>query len=291
MHGLMKFSEACLRARFCSGFPSTVSLPFSATNQTWLLTTIPGLAYGQMMGNLTSQAATMRLGGVPNDIVGNLGPLFIVLLIPFMDYVLYPFLRNAGIHFSPIKKMTTGFFLSSLAMASAAVTQYYIYKLSPCGSHINAAMAAGREDCEAPFTVWIQVVPYALMGLSEVLASITKLEYAYTKAPVNMRSTVQAFALLTNAISSALGQALTGLSEDPLLIWNYGSVAVLAFLGGCGFYLTFWQADRDEDKLNNIQRSAFLGKHEASESGNVKRVVSPQTDLEKIEKLNEKVVR
>ena len=67
------------------------------------------LAYGQMTNNLTSQAATMKLGGVPNDIVSNFNPLFIVLLIPIMDLLIYPTLRKMGIHFTPIKRITCGF--------------------------------------------------------------------------------------------------------------------------------------------------------------------------------------
>lgn len=77
------------------------------------------LAYGQMTNNLTSQAATMRLGGVPNDIVNNLNPLSIILFIPLMDFVVYPGLRKANINFSPIKRITCGFALASLAMVSA----------------------------------------------------------------------------------------------------------------------------------------------------------------------------
>ncbi|CAG8975201.1 hypothetical protein HYALB_00004262 [Hymenoscyphus albidus] len=217
------------------------------------------LAYNQMTGNLVSQASTMQLGNVPNDIVSKLNPIFIIIVIPIMDFGIYPALRKMGVNLSPIKKITSGFILSSAAMISACVTQYYIYKLSPCGDNINA-LAKTRKDCAAPFTVWIQVVPYGLIGMSEVMASITKLEYAYTKAPKNMRSTIQAIALFTSAISSALGQALTALSEDPLLVWNYGSVAVLAFLGGIGFYMTFRKADREEDKLNNLKESKFIGR-------------------------------
>lgn len=211
-----------------------------------------------MTGNLVSQANTMTLGGVPNDVINNLNPIFIIIVIPIMDFLIYPGLRKAGINFTPIKKISFGFFLSSLAMVSATVTQHYIYKLSPCGTDINARQAK-NEDCAAPFTVWIQVFPYGLIGLSEVMASITKLEYAYTKAPKNMRSTVQAIALLTSAISSALSQALVGLSEDPLLVWNYGSVAVVALFGGIGFWLTFRRADRDEDRLNNLKESNWDG--------------------------------
>ena len=76
---------------------------------------------------------------------------------------------------SPIKKITAGFVLSSFAMVSACVTQYYIYKMSPCGNKINALTDEGL-DCSADISVWVQVFPYGLVGMSEVLASITKLE-------------------------------------------------------------------------------------------------------------------
>ncbi|KAF2105621.1 POT family-domain-containing protein [Lophiotrema nucula] len=223
------------------------------------------LAYNQMSNNLVSQANTMVLGKTPNDIVSKLNPIFIIIVIPIMDFGVYPLLRKMGVRFTPIKKITAGFVLSSFAMVSACVTQAYIYKMSACGSHINALTKAGRKDCTANISVWVQVFPYGLIGMSEVLASITKLEYAYTKAPVNMRSTVQAIALFTSAVSSALGQALVGLSEDPLLVWNYGSVAVVAMIGGIGFYLTFRKADRDEDSMNNQHESRFIGETQGGE--------------------------
>lgn len=204
------------------------------------------LAYGQMTNNLTSQAATLRLNGVPNDIVSNFNPLFIVLLIPLMDYVIYPSLREHRINFSPIKRITAGFVLAAFAMVAACIVQYFIYKLSPCGDQAS--------ECEQPagIPVWVQLVPYGLIGFSEILASITSLEYAYTKAPQNMKSSVTAICLFMNAISSALSQALVALSADPLLVWNYGVVAVVAALGGLFFYLSNRKLDKEEDSLNSL---------------------------------------
>lgn len=216
------------------------------------------LAYNQMTNNLVSQANTMNLGSTPNDIVAKLNPIFIIIVIPIMDFGVYPLLRKMGVNFSPIKKITAGFALSSFAMVSACVIQAYIYKMSPCGDHINK-LSKTRKDCHADISVWVQVFPYGLIGMSEVLASITKLEYAYTKAPNNMKSTIQAIALSTSAVSAALGQAFVSLSEDPLLVWNYGSVAVVAMIGGIGFYLTFRKTDREEDAMNNMQESNYLG--------------------------------
>ncbi|KAF2714050.1 PTR2-domain-containing protein [Pleomassaria siparia CBS 279.74] len=218
------------------------------------------LAYNQMLNNLVSQASTMNLGKVPNDIISKLNPIFIIIVIPIMDFGVYPLLRKLNINFTPIKKISLGFGLASLAMVSACVTQHYIYKMSACGSHINKLTKAGRKDCSADISVWVQVFPYGLIGMSEVMASITKLEYAFTKAPKNMRSTVQAFALFTSAVSAALGQAIVGLSEDPLLVWNYGSVAVVSMLGGIGFWITFRKADQQEDALNNMKSSKYIGR-------------------------------
>jgi POT family proton-dependent oligopeptide transporter len=186
-----------------------------------------------MTNNLTSQAAVMKLGGVPNDIVSNFNPLFIVLLIPIVDQLIYPFLRKLGIKFTPIKRITCGFFLASSAMISACVTQYYIYQMSPCGNHANSCEDENGNTLGANISVWVQLLPYGLIGFSEIMASVTSLEYAFTKAPTNMRSTVQAVALFMNALSSALAQALVALAEDPLLVWNYGLVAVLAAVCRC----------------------------------------------------------
>jgi POT family proton-dependent oligopeptide transporter len=76
-----------------------------------------------------------------------------------------------------------------------------------------------------------------------------------------MRSLVQAICLFTNAISAAIAEALNPLAKDPLLIWNYGVFAVLAFVGGCGFIWQFWQLDMEEDALNNLPE----GRVEANE--------------------------
>jgi POT family proton-dependent oligopeptide transporter len=133
------------------------------------------LAYNQMLNNLVSQAGTMNLGSTPNDIVAKLNPIFIIIVVPIMDFVIYPALRKAGVNFSPIKKITAGFTLASMAMVSACVIQHYIYKMSPCGKNINA-LSKIRKDCKADISVWVQVFPYGLIGMAEVLASITKLE-------------------------------------------------------------------------------------------------------------------
>jgi len=115
-------------------------------------------------------------------------------------------------------------------------------------------------DTPAPFTVWVQAVPYVLIGFSEIFTSITGLEFAFTKAPKNMRSLVTSYWHFMSAFSNALGQAFTPLAEDPLLVWNYGSVAIIAFIGGILFWLHQRPTDKKEDIMNMLPDSNYVGR-------------------------------
>jgi len=209
------------------------------------------LTYNQINNNLTSQAATMTTNGVPNDVLSNLDPLALIIFIPICDLFLYPGLRRLGFNFTPLKKMTFGFFAGAAAMIWAAVLQHYIYITNPCGYYVST--------CEETSTlnVWIQTGSYVLIAFSEIFASITGLEYAFTKAPRNMRSLVMAVFLFATAVSSAIGEAFVALSSDPLLVWNYASMGVLAFIAGGLFWFTFQDLDAMEDELNQIPAGGF----------------------------------
>lgn len=61
-----------------------------------------------------------------------------------------------------------------------------------------------------------------------------------------------AFNLFMNAISAAIGEAFVSLSADPLLVWNYGVMGVLAFIGGTCFWMQYRGLDREEDHLNML---------------------------------------
>jgi POT family proton-dependent oligopeptide transporter len=72
---------------------------------------------------------------------------------------------------------------------------------------VSTCQDADGNTVTSSLNVWIQSGSYVLIALSEILASITGLEYAFTKAPKNMRSLVMAVFLFTSAISSAIGEA------------------------------------------------------------------------------------
>ena len=199
----------------------------------------------------------MVTNGVPNDVLSNLDPIALIIFIPICDYLIYPALRRAGIRFTPIKRITMGFYTGSAAMIWAAVVQHYIYKTNPCGYHVATCADADGRPITSTLNVWIQTGSYVLIALSEILALITGLEYAYTKAPKNMRSLVMSVYLFTNAVSAAVGQAFVSLSADPLLVWNYGSMAVLAAVAGTLFWIHFRHLDAEEDALNNVGEGQY----------------------------------
>ncbi len=214
------------------------------------------LAYNQMTTNLISQAATMELHGAPNDLINNIDPIALVIFIPIVDLFLYPGLERMGIRFTPLKRIAWGFGLSSASMVASCVTQYYVYKLGPCGKYPSSTDCVGP----APINVWVQTIPYLLIAFSEIFTSITCLEYAFTKAPKNMRSVVTAVFLFMSAVSYAISEAFVSISADPWLVWNYMIISILAAVAGAGFWLAHRKLDKEEDKLNFIPESSFKGR-------------------------------
>jgi len=215
------------------------------------------LCYNQLNNNLTSQAATMNTHGLPNDVLSNLDPFALIIFIPICDLLIYPALARRGWKFTALKKITWGFATASASMVWAAVLQYYIYKTNPCGDYASTCVDSEGNPLVSSLNVWIQTGSYVLIAFSEIFASITGLEYAFTKAPKNMRSLVMSIFLFMSALSAALGEAFVSLSSDPLLVWNYATVAILAFVATIAFWISFRKLDKDEDALNNLSEGHF----------------------------------
>jgi POT family proton-dependent oligopeptide transporter len=170
----------------------------------------------------------------------NLNPISIIILIPIFDKIIYPFLRRRGIDFTPIKRIYAGFLVAGLAMVYASVLQSYINKRSPChDGEPSACMNPDETQNPADINVWVVSGPYILVGIAEIFASITSLEYAFTKAPKRMKGVVMSFAQLQTAIASAINFALTAVNTEPKFVWLYGSFAVVAWIVGTIFFFVY----------------------------------------------------
>jgi len=111
--------------------------------------------------------------------------IMILIFAPTFAYFLYPKL-NSLFELTPIRKISIGLFL--------AVPSFII--IGNLQSQIDAGFT--------PSIAW-QVLAYAILTASEVLVSITCLEFSYTQAPKTMKSFIMGLFLM----SVALGNTFT----------------------------------------------------------------------------------
>ncbi|KAJ3942582.1 peptide transporter ptr2 [Colletotrichum tropicale] len=221
------------------------------------------VCYGQFSTNFVTQAGQMEGHGMPNDFMQNFDPISILVFTPILDKVVYPLLRKAGIELKPIMRITIGFWLGALCLAYAAIVQHLIYKAGPCYEAPGACPEGLSNGASLPNHVHIavQTPAYVFIGLSEIFISVTGLEYAYTKAPPNMKSFVQSIYLFTNAFGSAISEALVSVAVDPKFLWMYSGVACFSFVIGFVFYFTFRHYDAEEDKMYDLDRDQPILTH------------------------------
>ncbi len=199
-----------------------VAVVFSMVSVFWAL-------FDQKASSWVNQASKMDLAvdlpllghlQLEPPMIGALNPAMVMLIIPFLNLVVYPFLERRGLKLPPLRRMTAGMVLAAIAFALVALIQ----------ARIEALAAAG-----AKLSVLWQVAPYLVMTTAEVLVSATGLEFAYTQAPRNMKSTVTGFWLLTVTLGNLLVAGLAGFAKLALVefFWTFsGLMLIAAFLFG-----------------------------------------------------------
>ncbi|KAH8430827.1 uncharacterized protein LDX57_008491 [Aspergillus melleus] len=185
-----------------------------------------------------SQAGQMETHGIPNDLIKSSNPLAYVFFGLVIQKGLYPFLNRRKIRFSPINRITLGFFIMSIAMAYSAIVQALIYGAGPCYNHpLECAASDGRTPNR--IHVLIQLPTFVIIALAEVFCWPTGSEYTYSHAPKSMKSVLQACYIGTSGLGYALGMAFSPLAKDPLLVVLWSVVAGMMFLTACAFRFAY----------------------------------------------------
>ncbi|NWY72543.1 S15A1 protein, partial [Erithacus rubecula] len=83
-------------------------------------------------------------------------PILIVIMVPIVDSVLYPLIKKCKLNFTPLKKMTVGMFLASLAFVAAALVQVQIDKTYPVFPAAGQTQIKLINVGEIPATVQFQ---------------------------------------------------------------------------------------------------------------------------------------
>ncbi|MBT6433062.1 MAG: POT family MFS transporter, partial [Deltaproteobacteria bacterium] len=109
-------------------------------------------------------------------------PVMIVTLVPLFTYVIYPAIDKI-FPLTPLRKIAIGLFIMVPGFAIVAILQTWI------------------DSGETPSIAW-QLFAYAVLTASEVMVSITCLEFAYTQSPVSMKSVVMAVFLFSVSLGN-----------------------------------------------------------------------------------------
>jgi POT family proton-dependent oligopeptide transporter len=142
-----------------------------------------------------------------------LNPLFVMIIIPLLNVLVYQPLERRGRPLKPLHRMGIGMVLTAVAFASVALLQARIE-------------GAGKGEVHV---LW-QVIPYFLITTAEVLVSVTGLEFAYTQAPRAMKAIIASFWLLCVTFGNVLVAFLAPLQKMSLstFFWVFAGLMALA---------------------------------------------------------------
>jgi POT family proton-dependent oligopeptide transporter len=138
-----------------------------------------------------------------------INPILVLAFIPLFSYVIYPLVSRV-FPLTPLRKISLGLFL----MVPTFLITAWIERNIALGSHPNVA--------------W-QAAAYVLLTASEILVSITALEFSYTQAPKKMKSLIMAFYCLAMSLGNLFTSVVNKLNEG-----SDGPV-----LSGVNYYLAF----------------------------------------------------
>ena len=89
-----------------------------------------------------------------------------------MQYGLYPALRKARIHYGPVARITTGFFISTLAGIGYCILCHKAYQTNPCGVYGSTDPECVDNGLVSPISLWWAALPFALGGFSELFINV-----------------------------------------------------------------------------------------------------------------------
>lgn len=190
-------------------------------------------------------------------------PIAIVVVTPLLDFLIYPLVARAtGREVSMGMKVIAGFSFAIGAQLVAAAIEYQrrsdpvLSVPSHCAPYIMVEDSTGHVGIKEPHehvhmsstNSFYMLVPYAMVGIGEILVNPVLQHLAYEGAPPEMKSLLQAFNLfamgaLPNAVASSISQALKAQVPNNLNDGNLPMVylinSAIGFVGIFCFFAVF----------------------------------------------------
>jgi POT family proton-dependent oligopeptide transporter len=146
-----------------------------------------------------------------------LNPALVMIVIPFNNLVLFPWMRRRGWHPTALRRMTIGIALAGVSWIIVGIMQLSI-------------------DSGTSFPIQWQILPYVFLTLGEVLVSATGLEFAYSQAPPAMKGALMSFFYLAVTVGSLwVLLANASLKRESVTQWIAGTG-----LSTTAFYMFFF---------------------------------------------------
>ena len=149
-----------------------------SNGQTWTLQATSDLMDKNMGFGLTLLPAQIQV----------VNGLLILIMVPIFTFGVYP-LAGRFVKVTPLRKISVGLFLVA-------------------ASFLIVAWIEGRIQGGHRVSAWWQILAYVVLSASEVLVSITALEFSYKQAPLGMKSFIMSLFLLSFSLGNLVTAAV-----------------------------------------------------------------------------------
>lgn len=187
---------------------------------------VGGIVFGLVGRYLVEKGYLVRL---ESSQIPAANPFMVMILIPYCNFGLYPLMDRLGFKPTPLRRMTIGMLMTGLSFVAVAVIQLFLQGSSGSGSESDPGIAATSVH------VFWQLIPYLILTTSEVMVSITGLEFAYSQAPKRMKSVIMGFWLLTVTVGNVIVTLTAGFFEELDLLPFFSLFAIMMFAASFAF--------------------------------------------------------
>ncbi|XP_045211600.2 solute carrier family 15 member 4-like isoform X2 [Mercenaria mercenaria] len=208
----------------------------------FLLVIIYWAVYSQMSTSLFLQSERMNISvgdaKLPAAMLNIFNTLIILILIPIMDRIVYPLLARYGKSPTHLQRIGIGMILAALAMLYAGMME--IIRKNDIRDNGYITQSLSKDEFNAShLSMFAQIPEFAFIGSSEVFASISGLEFAYTQAPQFMQGLIMGLFLMTSGLGSYVASLIVAIvgawRKDDASDWfpkepNNGHLEYLLFL-------------------------------------------------------------
>ncbi|XP_062590552.1 solute carrier family 15 member 3-like [Saccostrea cucullata] len=156
-----------------------------------------------------------KIGSVtmPIAVLNVFNTIIILILIPIMDRLIYPFLARHNRSPTHLQRIAFGFILSALSVLVAGILEIYRKKDIENNGYITQTLASDKFNA-SQISIFAQVPEFALVGASEVFASVSGLEFAYSQAPSFMQGLVMGLFLMMSGLGNYVSEAILEIVKE-----------------------------------------------------------------------------